>query len=536
MRPSRLLVIALLWALHVVAGAEPMHFSIFAPCRGSSSACGEQVLAQGDIEADTPKQFAAFLKSKTFKDNYAPSQMTIAMNSPGGNVVAAVTLGYMIRKLGANTYLASAYDEEESNAVMRPIARNVVCASACTFAFLGGVQRQIEDGSRFGVHQFSSETDVGDSVTQNTMVHLAAYIEEMGADRSMLDYAGLTTPDKIYWIPMAKLHELQIDNTTAPLAPWVLSATSKGEPLLSVRQRVAPDKDAALAVIIRKESLRIVVVAEFGPLTKAGSTDRFPLGDTTEVRLLADGRPLRIAPAGPWAKFDEDKRSISYAIALDIPDAEAGKLLRAKTLQLDDGFPNALRDQSIATQFSVDKLQTGLTLMLHTKGVSPAAPAAPPPPASVAAAPPAQGSPPQYAYTPTPPPLAVWPPRQGATSSAAAATSAPPAPGTPPPLTVFPPQGNGGGPSGGYAARIAAAVRPNVVYPNASTVPGNPTAEFTVSLAPDGTILNAVLTTQSGFPDWDAAAQAGLLKTERLPRDIDGRIFPRLVVVMQPKR
>lgn len=92
------------------------------------------------------------------------------------------------------------------------------------------------------------------------------------------------------------------------------------------------------------------------------------------------------------------------------------------------------------------------------------------------------------------------------------------------------------GPSSGYAGRIAAAVRPNITFPDADTVNGNPAAEFEVSLAPDGTIVGVKLNKSSGLPSWDDAAERGLRKTDRLPRDTDGRIFPSLIVSLKPKR
>jgi colicin import membrane protein len=92
------------------------------------------------------------------------------------------------------------------------------------------------------------------------------------------------------------------------------------------------------------------------------------------------------------------------------------------------------------------------------------------------------------------------------------------------------------GPSSGYAGRIAAAVRPNITFPDAETVNGNPAAEFEVSLAPDGTIVGVKLSKSSGLPSWDEAAERGLRKTDKLPRDTDGRIFPSLIVSLRPKR
>ncbi|REM31621.1 TonB C-terminal domain-containing protein, partial [Mycobacterium tuberculosis] len=58
---------------------------------------------------------------------------------------------------------------------------------------------------------------------------------------------------------------------------------------------------------------------------------------------------------------------------------------------------------------------------------------------------------------------------------------------------------------------------------------------FAVNLAPDGTIVGVKLTKSSGLPSWDEAAERGLRKTEKVPRDIDGRIFPSLIVTLRPK-
>lgn len=96
-------------------------------------------------------------------------------------------------------------------------------------------------------------------------------------------------------------------------------------------------------------------------------------------------------------------------------------------------------------------------------------------------------------------------------------------------------QGQGqGGPSAGYGARVAAAVRPNITF-DPATAAGNPVVEFVVNLAPDGTIVGVRLNKSSGNPGWDHAAEGGLRKTERLPRDVDGRIITPLIVELKPK-
>lgn len=95
----------------------------------------------------------------------------------------------------------------------------------------------------------------------------------------------------------------------------------------------------------------------------------------------------------------------------------------------------------------------------------------------------------------------------------------------------------GSGGSASYGGKVAAAVRPNVVFPDADLVAGNPAAEFEVRLAPDGTIVGTpTLTKSSGLSNWDEAALRALQRTEKLPRDIDGDVPPRLVVSLRPKR
>jgi len=91
------------------------------------------------------------------------------------------------------------------------------------------------------------------------------------------------------------------------------------------------------------------------------------------------------------------------------------------------------------------------------------------------------------------------------------------------------------GPSGSYAGKVRAAVRPNITYPDVDTVAGNPTAEFEVNLAPDGTIVGVKLRKSSGVPGWDEAAERALRKTDKLPRDVDGRIYTPMAISLRPK-
>jgi len=88
-------------------------------------------------------------------------------------------------------------------------------------------------------------------------------------------------------------------------------------------------------------------------------------------------------------------------------------------------------------------------------------------------------------------------------------------------------------PSGSYGGKVAAKVKPNIVYPDA--ISGNPRAEVEVRLSPDGTIVGKRLVQSSGNKAWDDAVLRALDKTETLPRDVDGRVPPSLTIGFRPQ-
>ncbi len=90
------------------------------------------------------------------------------------------------------------------------------------------------------------------------------------------------------------------------------------------------------------------------------------------------------------------------------------------------------------------------------------------------------------------------------------------------------------GPSAGYAGRIKARVKPNILL-TADTIDGNPTAEVEVKAAPDGTIIARTLIKSSGSKEWDEAVLRAIDKTEILPRDTDGRVPSPMVLAFRPR-
>lgn len=88
------------------------------------------------------------------------------------------------------------------------------------------------------------------------------------------------------------------------------------------------------------------------------------------------------------------------------------------------------------------------------------------------------------------------------------------------------------GPTPGYAGRVAARIRPNVVF--ADVAPGNPRAEVEVRMQPDGTISSRRLVKSSGNRDWDEAVLRAIDRTASLPKDTNGTVPSSMVIGLRP--
>lgn len=89
------------------------------------------------------------------------------------------------------------------------------------------------------------------------------------------------------------------------------------------------------------------------------------------------------------------------------------------------------------------------------------------------------------------------------------------------------------GPSAGYGARVAARIKPNVVFTDVIT--GNPRAVVEVRTLPDGSIVGRRIVQKSGNEAWDDAVLKAIDRTGSLPRDTDGRVPSTLEIGLRPQ-
>lgn len=143
----------------------PMRFAVVrSNAPGCEPNCPEWISAEGTIEADTPALLKRTLKALKGR------QLPVVVNSPGGNVDAAVTLGQMIRKSkldiavgttvfsGCEPEMKNCRDNQGKGADYFGVAYDsgAMCNSACPLMFSGGVRRVVGDFAYLGVHQVTT--------------------------------------------------------------------------------------------------------------------------------------------------------------------------------------------------------------------------------------------------------------------------------------------------------------------------------------------------------------------------------------------
>lgn len=128
-------------------------------------------------------------------EQYKPD--LVMFNSPGGNVASAMEYGRLIRELGLPTLQV----------------KNHECASACSLAFLGGVQRYAEPGS-IGVHRasFTDEVEAKEAVAaiQELTAEVIGYLTEMEVDPALLQISLAVDNSDIRYLTAAEMLDLGV--------------------------------------------------------------------------------------------------------------------------------------------------------------------------------------------------------------------------------------------------------------------------------------------------------------------------------------
>jgi hypothetical protein len=180
----------------------PMRFSWVA-CQPH---CGGWISAVGIVTADSPKEFEDFAQGRDLRG------ATIVLDSSGGSVNDAITLGRRFHSLGLMTTVGTSVLKRSAQGDRGAIEPDAYCESMCVFLLLSGKTRYVPEAAHVRVHQIWMGDRAEDAraanysaddlmIVERDIGRLAKYTFEMGGAGELLALS-LSVP------PWEELHEL----------------------------------------------------------------------------------------------------------------------------------------------------------------------------------------------------------------------------------------------------------------------------------------------------------------------------------------
>ncbi|WP_271570911.1 hypothetical protein [Bradyrhizobium sp. CCBAU 11386] len=218
---------------------------------GGNYGGAEWIAADGVITSETARDLENFLKGHGYNEN--PGGWSVRFNSPGGDLAGGIQLGNAIRRMKLDTEVGST--EPDGHVWKRALGR---CASAASFAFLGGITRSVDAGE-LGVHQFYHEISLRDpaakifssldfSNQQLVSALLIDYAFQMGVDPRFVSMAAGTPPNEMLFLGDRELNELNVRWFPKELGGWLIEPSGTG----------------VIAVTTSKDATRTVTFAYLG--------------------------------------------------------------------------------------------------------------------------------------------------------------------------------------------------------------------------------------------------------------------------------
>ena len=154
----------------------------------SAAAAFRRLVLRGKIGAASASWFRERLDEAKLRAGDA-----VVISSLGGDVGQSLIMGEVIRTRG----LVTAVGTVDASGRVGPAS----CASACVFVFAGGKTRFGVEGSRLGVHRFTTKTASADPVAdaQRVTGTMLSYLTKMGISASVFVEAMSRTGD-IRWL------------------------------------------------------------------------------------------------------------------------------------------------------------------------------------------------------------------------------------------------------------------------------------------------------------------------------------------------
>ena len=255
---SRIVVLCALLSANAAQAA-----SISVDSRGADKPA--LVSIQGTLVLNDDEEFRAKTSSL--------SQAIVSFESNGGNLLAGIRIGTLIRKRNFATFVPTGSQ----------------CASACALAWLGGSVRQMGDGARIGFHS-ASRTYGGlrvESAVGNALV--GAYLNQLGMRSDAVTYVTKSAPSAMTWLTVADAQRLGFEVTRLNRGIWPSFARSGSDHSVTANQGQLTVRTRGAVYAIEQDL------------------------DGSPVCITKDGSKL-FCPAGPKARFGNIVRTKDYEV------------------------------------------------------------------------------------------------------------------------------------------------------------------------------------------------------------------------------
>jgi hypothetical protein len=226
----------------------PMHFSWVA-CEPN---CHGWISAVGIITQDSPKDFDNFAHGRDL------AGATVVLDSSGGSVNDAITLGRRWRDLGLLTTVGTSVLDHTAKGDRETVDPEAYCESMCVFLLLSGKTRYVPDSAHVRVHQIwmgdrADDAKAASYSAQDLMIverdvgRLAKYTFDMGGAGDLLSLALSVPPwEDLHQLSRDELRETHLVTTDAvaqvlPPAP-VVPATQVMTPMAELHPKPVQDR------------------------------------------------------------------------------------------------------------------------------------------------------------------------------------------------------------------------------------------------------------------------------------------------------
>lgn len=184
-------------------------------CTGSG--CPRAVIAHGEINAEAPNEFSAFLRTEMQMPGL---HAVVFLNSPGGNVESALRLGTLFHAAGAAVVVGQPTLAGRVRTGQLGVAPGH-CASACVYALMGAKRRVVPSGARLGVHRMSArmtarEPAGGGTVSSRVFAGspeinaLRTYVSRVGGSQELISLAESIPPEQIRVLSPAEIRRYRL--------------------------------------------------------------------------------------------------------------------------------------------------------------------------------------------------------------------------------------------------------------------------------------------------------------------------------------